>query len=81
LHPPIQFFDQTLVLNGGSSAANELENQGDYRQNQQYVYEPAQRVAAYYSQQPEHEQNYKECPKHLVTSASVLTLLKIGRAL
>jgi hypothetical protein len=41
-----------------SPSADELENQGDDRQNQQYVDESAHGVAAHNTQQPEHEQNY-----------------------
>jgi hypothetical protein len=52
-----------------SPSADELENQGDDRQNQQYVDKSTHGVAAHNTQQPEHEQNYKNRPKHLVTSA------------
>jgi hypothetical protein len=41
--------------------------------------EPAHGVAAYNSQQPEHEQDYENRPKHLVTSASVLAFLSDWR--
>jgi hypothetical protein len=74
MHPPIQFFTMSQVmfvlLNYGSSAADELEDQSDHRQNQQNVNESTQRVATHYSEQPEHQKDYKKRPKHLVTSAS-----------
>jgi hypothetical protein len=56
-----------------SPSADELENQGDDRQNQQYVDESAHGIAADNTQQPQDKQNYKNRPKHLVTSASFLS--------
>jgi hypothetical protein len=60
-----------------SPSADQLENQGDDRQNQQYVDESAHGIAAHNTQQPEHQQNYKNRPKHLVTSASFSLLHKL----
>jgi hypothetical protein len=63
------------ALNHRTSAANELENQSHNSQYEQNMNEPAHGVAADNSQQPEHEQDYENRPKHLVTSASVLAFL------
>jgi hypothetical protein len=56
------------LLNSGSASANQLEYQRHYRQYQQDVDESAKRVAGNYAQQPQHQQNYKQGPKHFVTS-------------
>jgi hypothetical protein len=50
--------------NGSPSPAKQLEDQRDDCQHQQNMYEPAQRVAAYDSQQPQDEQNDKKRPQH-----------------
>src|SRR5712671_7823771 len=42
------------------------------------MYESTQRVAAYNTQQPQNEQNYKKCPKHVPTLICC-ELYKFGR--
>jgi hypothetical protein len=46
------------------ASRNQLEDQGHYGQYQQNVDETAHRVAAHHSHQPQHKQNYEDCPKH-----------------
>lgn len=52
------------VLDGASSAGHEVEDEGDDREHEQDVDEPAERVRRNQSQKPQDEQNYEQCPKH-----------------
>jgi hypothetical protein len=63
------------ALDGGTASANQLEHQRDNRQHQKNVNEPTQRVAADDAEQPQDEQNYKDCPKHFLTLTDVDSLL------
>src|SRR6266511_1374479 len=47
------------------ASGEQLEHQGDDSQYQQNVNKPAQRVAADYSQQPQHQKDDEQCPKHI----------------
>jgi hypothetical protein len=51
-------------LSNGSSTSDQLEDQDYYRQNQQQVNESTHRIAANKTEQPKHQKNYKDCPKH-----------------
>jgi hypothetical protein len=47
-----------------SSAGEKLENQSDDGQYEQDMNESTQRIAAYYSDQPENQQDHKDGPQH-----------------
>lgn len=51
-----------------SAAGNQLDEQYHQRQNQQQMNESSQRVGSNNSQQPQNKEEYKDCPKHVVTS-------------
>lgn len=44
---------------------DKLKNQRDYGQYQQNVNEPSKRIAAYYTQQPQDQKDYKKRPQHV----------------
>jgi hypothetical protein len=54
----------SLPLSDDSSAFDDPEYKNNQGQNQQNMNEPAQGVGRHQSQQPQHEQNYENCPKH-----------------
>jgi hypothetical protein len=54
----------------GSSAADELDEQDDESQHQQDVDVGANRVETYQTYEPQHQENYKNCPKHCLFSLS-----------
>jgi hypothetical protein len=68
------------ILDCCPSTADELENQRDHSQYQQNMNEPTERVAGHHSQQPQHQQNYEDCPKHRLTSITLLSVLATGVA-
>ena len=47
-----------------STPADEVDDQNHYRYNEQEMDEPAERVGADHTKQPEHQQNNKDCPEH-----------------
>jgi hypothetical protein len=46
-----------------------LNKKYDERNHKQYVDEPTQRVGTHNPQQPQNQQDYKNCPKHAFTSS------------
>jgi hypothetical protein len=44
--------------------SNDVDKQHHQRQYQQDMYEPTNRVATYHAEQPQHQKNYKNRPKH-----------------
>src|SRR5579862_689047 len=61
----IKYPPQSCDLNRCPSPADELEDQCDHRQHQQQMNKSTHGVTAHYAQQPQDEQHYKDCPKHL----------------
>ena len=49
----------------GATAADQLQNENDQRDEQQDVNVGAKNVEAHESEQPENEQNNEYCPKHI----------------
>jgi hypothetical protein len=53
-----------LHLDHGPSPGDQLDEKHNQRNDQQDVNEPTQRVAAHNTEQPQHQEDYKNCPKH-----------------
>jgi hypothetical protein len=51
-------------LDCGPATTQEIDHQHHDREDQQDVNEPTQGVRTNQAEQPEHEQNYEDCPKH-----------------
>jgi hypothetical protein len=54
--------------NNGPAARNQLQEKYDERNYKQNVDESTQRVGTDDSQQPQNQKDYKDCPKHALTS-------------
>lgn len=52
-------------LGGQPSSLNHTNQKDDYRQHQQNVNESPKSVRTDHSQEPQHDKNYADCPKHL----------------
>ena len=52
-------------LDCGPATTQEIDHQHHDREDQQDVNEPTQGVRTNQAEQPEHEQNYEDCPKHV----------------
>jgi len=59
-----QFIAVESCLNNSSAPAYQLDHQHDERDYEQDVNESAQGIRRNNSQQPQHEQDYKNCPEH-----------------
>jgi len=57
-----------FVLNNRASAADQLDQQYNQRHNQQDVDVPPDRVKTHQTHQPQNQQDYEDCPKHLCFS-------------
>src|SRR5947209_1790697 len=55
---------ERYLSNRSPSAGNKLEDQRDHCQHQQEVNKSSHGVAAHNTQQPQHQQNDKQSPKH-----------------
>jgi hypothetical protein len=53
-----------VSLNHRPAATQKVDHQDHDREDQQDVNEPTQSVRTNQAEQPEHEQNYEDCPKH-----------------
>jgi hypothetical protein len=51
------------ALNRRPSARNQLENKHDYCRYEQQVDKPSQGVTAHQSNQPQNQEDHKNCPK------------------
>ena len=64
---------------GGSndrpSPADQLDEKNNQRKHEQNVNEPAQRVAADNTKQPQNKEDYKYCPEHFANTSRFLLLL------
>jgi len=63
----------SISLNNGTTSANYVDQQHNQRDYQQNVNEPTNGVTANYAQQPQDQQYYKDCPKHLFSSLLSVT--------
>ncbi len=54
-----------IVLGSGAAAPEEVNHQGNHRQNYQEVNQPAGNVEREKPQQPQYQQNHKQSEKHL----------------
>jgi len=46
------------------ASGDKINYQDDQRQDQKQMYESSQRVTGYQPNQPQHQQNHKDCPQH-----------------
>ena len=51
----------------GATSLDEPDQQYDHGDDQENVDEAAQRIGADNSKQPQHQKNYKDCPKHVIS--------------
>jgi len=54
-----------------AATAHQIDDQEDYGEHQQEVYEAAERVAAHHAEQPKYEQYHEDGPEHNI-------LLQVG---
>jgi hypothetical protein len=66
------------LLNGGSPPCEQLEDERYESKHQQKVNKSTQRVAAHNANQPEHQQDYKQGPKHLGPTSKVKKNYKVA---
>ena len=65
----IDFIAESPNSRNDSSALNDSDQQGNNRQDQQDVDESTHSIGSDQSENPQHQQNYKNCPEHLVLLA------------
>jgi hypothetical protein len=53
-----------LCLDHRPSPGDQLDEKHNQCNDQQDVNEPTQRIAAHNAQQPQNQEDYKDCPKH-----------------
>jgi hypothetical protein len=66
-------------LHCGAPASEQLENQSDQSEHEQQMNESAERVAADYSDEPEHKQDYEKGPKHRAHLPRSLPIALVGK--
>jgi hypothetical protein len=61
--------------NNRSSSADQLDKKNNQRNHKQDMNESAQRVTAHDSEQPQDQEDYKNCPEHLLNLPLSLSAL------
>jgi hypothetical protein len=72
---PTQSCSKLRSCSDGAAALNYTDQNADQRNNQKNVDEPAHGIRAHHAEQPQNNQNYRDCIKHrktLLGSVSVL---------
>jgi hypothetical protein len=64
----------SVCLNDGTTSSDYVNEQHDQRYHEQNVNEPTDCVTANNAKQPQYQQYYKDCPKHLFSSLLFTTL-------